>query len=115
MKKVRLLQRWLGKPNAKIGDIIEVSDEVAEDLFTRGGKRGPIAEKIEAGISDNKRENISEPNKPLSQMNNSELTARAAKLGIDISGAKNKRQRIALIKQGMVKGMVKRMMKGVAR
>jgi len=114
MKKVRLLQCWLGKPDAKIGDIIEVSDEVAEDLITRGGKRGPIAEKIEAEVSD-KEEDISAPNKHLSQMNNTELTARAAELGIDISGAKNKRERIALIKQGMVKGMVKRMMKGAVK
>jgi len=67
MKKVRLLQCWLGKPDAKIGDIIEVSDEVAEDLITRGGKRGPIAEKIEAEVSD-KEEDISAPNKHLSQM-----------------------------------------------
>ena len=42
MPKVKLNVAWLGKPGSKAGDVIEVSNEVAEDITMRG-KRGPIA------------------------------------------------------------------------
>ena len=42
MPKVKLNVAWLGKPGSKAGDVIEVSNEVAEDITVRG-KRGPIA------------------------------------------------------------------------
>lgn len=35
MKKIKLLTRWIGAPDAQIDDEIEVSDGVAEDLCSR--------------------------------------------------------------------------------
>lgn len=84
MKKVKLLQLWLGADSNVVGDVIEVSDEVAADITVRG-KRGPIAALAE---------------KPIVKMNTAELTAKAAKLEIDISGAKNNKERIKLILAG---------------
>lgn len=43
MKKVKLLIRWIGAPEADIGDVIEVSDGVAEDLCSR---TVPVAELV---------------------------------------------------------------------
>lgn len=84
MKKVKLLRLWHGADSNVIGDIIEVSDEVAADILVRGkrGKRGPIAELAE---------------KPIVKMNTAELEAKAAENKVDISGAKNNKERIKLI------------------
>jgi len=87
--KVKLLQPWLGADSNAVGDIIEVSDEIAEDILVRG-KRGPIAEK-----ASGKAELAA---KPVSQMNKAELEAKATELKVDISGAKNNKVRARLIR-----------------
>lgn len=84
MKKVKLLQPWLGANSNVVGDVIEVSDEVAADICVRG-KRGPIAELAEISIV---------------KMNKGELEAKAAGLEIDVSSAKNNKERIKLILAG---------------
>lgn len=81
MKKVKLLQRWLGADSNAVGDVIEVSDEVAADILVRGSG-GPIAALAE---------------KPIVKMNTAELEVKAAGLEVDISGAKNNKERIKLI------------------
>jgi len=89
MVKIRLKHPWLGAPDNAVGDVIEVSDEVAADILVRG-KRGPIAEKASG--------NAEPAAKPVSQMNKAELEAKATELKVDISGAKNNRVRARLIR-----------------
>lgn len=90
MQKVKLLQPWLGADSNAVGDVIEVSDEVAADILVRG-KRGPIAEKVKKDAE------LAE--KPVAKMNRAELDAKAAELEVDISGAKNNRVRAKLIQE----------------
>ena len=93
MVKVKLLQPWLGADSNAVGDVIEVSAEVAEDITVRG-KRGPIAELVEG-------EAELAP-KPVAKMTTAELEAKAAELKVDISGAKNNRVRARLILERLI-------------
>ena len=90
--KVKLLKPWIAAFEKPVGSIVNIPDELVESGVERG-----LCKTI--SVAEEKQAEKKRPGK----MNTAELEARAAELEVDISGAKNNRERAVLIQEELEK------------